>query len=698
MATQRVQSIEGLRAFAVLMVVCFHVWVGKVSGGVDVFLALSGFFLAVGMVNTAVRGASLNPLSRIWRIARRLWLPMGFVILWGAGAMLSLAAVTRQVSILNDGFASGGFWMNWHLALSEQSYAAASASVSVFQHLWSMSVQMQVFAILTVLGCLVLGCVRVVGSRRNDGQVSSSSARVTMTIALVVVTVASMVWAFGASSVLLPSFDGFLYYDTFARLWEISLGGLVGIVATANTSAWTYRIPPWLGSLGTVCALTLLVSTGFWLDGTTQFPGPWALVPVVSGLVAVVLAMVPGGHANRILGSRVAVYIGSLSYPLYLWHWVLLIVWLTYRSQQVGATLSLQSVDVIAGCAIIVVSLALSMATVRVTNWMDRRSWHRWVRWVTLIVCLVLVLGVMPWRAHQESHITAAGGSEYPGAAALTPGRVLPDRTASGLLTPPLSAAATDLPPRSDECLSDNIGTDFKKCSFGDVNAKRVIMLVGGSHSEHWLPALDLFGSRNGYRIDTLMKGGCPLAIDDALPYTLDGKPYPECTTWRMNALNEVIKTKPDYVFVTSTRPYNAPRTGDYVPLGYEKAYQELVNNGIRVIAMRDNAWLTYPNNDPRNPVECLAAGGHSQSCGVPRSQALPEPNPATLSTVYQELANTGRFFSLDLTNAACDRQYCPAIVGNVLVWRDSHHFTATYNRTMEPQLADALLPIVARP
>ncbi|MDT5136566.1 MAG: hypothetical protein QOD58_828, partial [Mycobacterium sp.] len=139
-------DLDGLRGVAIALVAVFHVWFGRVSGGVDVFLVLSGFFFGGRLLRTALtRHPSLSPVPEIVRLARRL-LP-ALVVVLAASAVLTvlIQPQTRWEAFANQSLASLGYYQNWELAHTVSSYLRAGEAVSPLQHIWSMSVQGQFY-------------------------------------------------------------------------------------------------------------------------------------------------------------------------------------------------------------------------------------------------------------------------------------------------------------------------------------------------------------------------------------------------------------------------------------------------------------------------------------------------------------------------------------------------------------------------
>jgi hypothetical protein len=117
------------------------------------------------------------------------------------------------------------------------------------------------------------------------------------------------------------------------------------------------------------------------------------------------------------------------------------------------------------------------------------------------------------------------------------------------------------------------------------------------------------------------------------------------------------------------------------MPGTYAGIWKTLTDNKIPILAMRDTPWLVR-NGKPFRPADCLAMGGNAVSCGVQRSLVLSERN--------QTLDFVNRFpllKVLDMSDAVCRADYCRAVEGNVLVYHDAHHLSATYMRTLTPEL-----------
>ena len=675
-------DLDGLRGVAIALVAIFHVWFGRVSGGVDVFLTLSGFFFGSALLRKSLTpDASLSPWPHLKRLARRL-LP-ALVVVLAAAAVLTVAVQpqTRWETFADQTLASLGYYQNWELAATASNYLRAGETVSPLQHIWSMSVQGQFYLAFLIL---VLGITALLRDRVGTRLRSAFIA------IIAVLTVASFVYAVIAHQADQTA----AYYNSFARAWELLLGVLVG--ALLPYLDW----PMWLRTVAACVGLAAILSCGALIDGVQQFPGPWALVPVGATVLLILAgANRKGGRLplpNRILATSGLVTLGAMAYALYLWHWPLLIFWLAYTGEEHAGFAD--------GLAILAISAVLAYLTMRFIEeplrsrrsaasadpWEPRAPWWAGLRRPAVVgTTVVALLGVsltataFGWRAHVDGQRAAGtellglADTDYPGARALLDGARVPDLP----MRPTVLEARDDVPQSTnDGCISDFDNTGIINCSYGDLSATRTIALAGGSHAEHWITALDILGREHNFKVVTYLKMGCPLTTETAPLVMGDNRPYPKCRVWNQRVMDRLISDDPDYVFTTSTRPWHI-KPGDMMPGTYIGIWQTLADNGIPVLAMRDTPWLVR-NGKPFRPADCLAKGGDAVSCGIKRSAVLSDRN--------QTLDFVNRFPGLkvlDMSDAVCRDDVCRAVEGNVLVYHDAHHLSATYMRTMTPEL-----------
>lgn len=657
-------DLDGLRGIAIALVVVFHIWMGRVSGGVDVFLVLSGFFFT-GMVLRRTDIGGVDGWQVVRRTARRLLPALVVVLATVAVATVILRPYTQWADIADQTLAAAFYYQNWHLAYAELDYLAPDPSVSPLQHLWSMAVQGQFYLAMLVLLAIAAWISQRIGRRALH--------RPGLVAVLAGLTAVSFWYAADGTG----EHQTWTYYDSFARAWELLIGAALAVAAP-----WIAVAKP-LRTVLAILGLTGVLTCGLLIDGATRFPGPAALYPVAAAVALIVAGMntpVPQRPwANRLLATRVFTELGALGYALYLWHWPVLIFYLAeYGKPTPGIG---------GGLLVLGVSLALALITQRfIETPLRRRSTstpvptplpHRGATGVVVMLGVGVLVSALGWQAVLKvgppQHPQGLDPVRYPGAAALVDQAFTP----SAPMRPTVLEGPTDSPPpTTDGCITPN--REIRTCTYGDPTAPHAIALVGGSHSEHWIPAFELLAREHNFRIVTFLKEGCPLTLVEQPSYA--ETPFPECSEWSVQVLDRLTESRPDWVFTIATRN-RVHDDGDEVPPEYLDIWTALSDRGLNVLALRDTPRLRRDGVLYR-AVDCLAQRGSPESCGIDRATALDPHNPAEQpATVYPNV------FPLDLSDAVCRPDRCRVAEGNVLIYRDEHHLTASYARTLAPEL-----------
>lgn len=666
-------DLDGLRGIAIALVVAFHVWFGKVSGGVDIFLVLSGFFFT-GMLLRRAEGSGRIALWETARRTGRRLLPALLVVLAAVMVLtVQQRPYTQWADLSGQTLASALYYQNWYLARAAADYLAADPSVSPLQHLWSMAVQGQFYLAITLLLALVCwGC-------RWAGRLSAT--RPALGALALTLGVASFVYAALRSI----SYQEWAYYDSAARAWELLAGALLAVVAPLLR--WPDRTWARLVRSGlAIAGLSAVLVCGMLFDGARQFPGPAALFPVGAAVVLIVAGVNTSSawrpRITRMLATRPFVELGSVAYSLYLWHWPLLIYYLIHTGRN--------HAGLAGGLLVIGISLVLAVLTNRLVEEPLRlRSGAaasspvllRRVSAVAVTVVGALVLGGSGfWQTvvlTTPSHpVEALDTDMYPGAEALLTGVTVP----AAKWRPSVLEAPSDLPPPTvDGCIADWHTTEVVTCTYGDPAGTKTIAVVGNSHAEHWLPAMELLARAHSVKIVVYLKMGCPLNIRDDAPYR--GLDIPDCRDWSREVIDRLAVDRPDWVFTTATAP-RWPIGGDVVPPEFIDVWEAMAERDLKVLAIRDTPWLRNDTGARYRAVDCLAAGGNPESCGMRRSDALSPVNPA-----LEPVSAFPNMHLLDLTDAVCGPEICRVVEGNVLVYHDEHHLTATYVRTITAEL-----------
>ncbi|MFP5023231.1 acyltransferase family protein [Pseudonocardia phyllosphaerae] len=650
-------ELQGLRALAAVLVVVYHVWVGRVSGGVDVFFVITGFLITGGLYRAA--GRDRIRLRSTWTRQLSRLLPAITVVL--AASVVAGALVlpeSRWLQTVRETVASLLFLENWQLAHDAVDYAARGNSESIVQHFWSLAIQGQFYLVWPLL----VGAVALVARQRG------ADLHRLLSGTLAVVGGVSL-----AYSVYLTIVDQPLaYFHSLTRVWEFALGGLLAL--------WISRLetrpvltPGVRASLGWV-GVVLLVTCGAVLTVERAFPGYAALWPTM----AAVLVLLAGrsGHrlgADRLLSGPVLRSLGDVSFPLYLWHWPILTLTLVYTGRDHLGPYS--------GGAVIALSLVLAYATHRLVERPLQQAGTRRALRISLVFALVVLLGCAGWAGLalvRSSTQVEAGTATHPGATVLDPSAGVTD-VPEAELTPTLVKASDDWSYRRGvwQCAPSAAPErqDVEVCHIpapGPGPAAKRVAVVGDSHAQQFVATMMPVAAQKNWEIIGMFRGACPFST------TSDTDPNDAgCVDWNAKAADELAAERPDAVIGMATRDVR-PGGREQTPAGFVGAWWKMHDAGIPVIAVRDN-----PRPDFNVP-DCVGREGrNAESCAIPRSAAYENPAPYTM---IPDVPPNVSF--LDMADGICTATTCPSEVGNVLVYMDDNHLTASYAETLAPRLA----------
>jgi len=668
----RIAEIDGLRGIALTLVVVFHLFGhGRVSGGVDVFLMISGFLLTLSLGRALAQSRPVGVLARWGRTFLRLAPPAAVVLVAVVAASFVVLDPRQQLETLREVIASALYVENWQLISQSLSYDAAGAETSPLQHFWSLSVQAQFFLVFPIVALIIARVLRSPAVR----------VRAFWTV-VVLVTIASFVYAMRANA---QDPTG-AYFHTFARLWEIGAGGIVAGLWTRGVvvpAAWR-GLTGWIG-------LAAIVFCGFAIDGASAYPGPLALVPVGGAALVLLSSSAPQRFsASRFLSQRRLAQLDRISYGLYLWHWPILIAYLAFRGREDGAIGPVGAVGV----------LVSAYAATIVTTWILRRP----IAWAgrggtgrqiaSVVVAILLAFAPAATASAAIDRSDAVALTECSGAAALDPEKPeCADFVAHDSRMPPAGIVPLEATRASDEatrseCWSRLAHDEFRMCALGDPDGEMRMLALGDSHMAMFTDALDEIGRSEGWHIDLASRGSCRWMGEGAQLAELDDTQRERCTNWRAHA-NEIVEQGGyDAIVVTSASHTALDVPEGTEPLAYEtekllEAWELRPSAAdTRIVAIRDNPRiLSSVQAACLGDADALNAG----ECAVPRDEAIAETG---LDRAVERAPNATL---IDLNDFICGPETCNPVVGGVYVYRDNAHMTATFVETLTPYLHRAL-------
>lgn len=298
-------DIDGLRAIAVLSVIAFHTAPEKFPGGfvgVDIFFVISGFLIS-SIIYKELESNAFSIVEfyirRIRRIYPALFLVLSAVCVAGWIFLLPTDFVTLGRQILGGSTFAANFVLWW-----QSGYFSPEAALKPLLHLWSLGVEEQYYLIFPVI------CVVFYRSR---------SHWTLPTVFLAIAAVSMLV-----NVAFVSRYSAATYFLPFSRLWELFVGAGLSLSMQRSLQAhWESQLlAKWQHGIGLLGLVLLLVSV-FCVDQFDAFPGWWALLPTIGA--ALVIAAGQTSWVNRyVLSCKPAVFVGLISYPLYLWHWPIL--------------------------------------------------------------------------------------------------------------------------------------------------------------------------------------------------------------------------------------------------------------------------------------------------------------------------------------------------------------------------------------
>lgn len=304
-------DIDGLRAVAVVAVVLFHAGFDSFSGGfvgVDVFFVISGY-LITGIIAREIADGRFSLVHFYERRIRRIF-PALFVMLFACMPVAGWLLMPGQLKDFGQSLVAAALSASNMLFWLESGYFDAPAEMKPLLHTWSLAVEEQFYVFLPLLLLAAVRCFAV-RLRAIVGAIAAVS--------------------FGLSAWLVTIAPSTAFYLLPTRAWELLLGSLLALGAFPVLRARLAREAA--GATG----LAMIVASVVLFDRTTPFPGTAALLPCLG--TALVINAGAGGvsAAGRLLSMRVPVFLGLISYSLYLWHWPLIVFVKQYIVRDLGA-------------------------------------------------------------------------------------------------------------------------------------------------------------------------------------------------------------------------------------------------------------------------------------------------------------------------------------------------------------------------
>jgi len=698
-------DIEGLRGIAVLLVVLFHAGLPIPGGfiGVDVFFVISGFLITGLLVREHERTGRVSLSNFYARRIRRLLPAAAVVVLVTLGGALAFIGLLDRPSVMTDGAAAALSVSNIRFALAEGSYFTAIGQPSPFLHFWSLSVEEQFYL---VWPALLLFVAR--GRRRWVGAV----------------LIAVLAGSFAANLYLTETSISWAFYSLPTRAWQLALGGLLAVAGT-----WPNRLPRIVGVLAALAgwaALAGLVAAAMLIGERTPYPGTAALAPAVAGAVLIASGTARWG-AGLILSSTPIRFLGRISYSLYLWHWPILVL----VPLAVGATLPVEARSILVLAAVVVAwaswrfveepfhhgvisavlvprrAIAIGLASIVVVVVVSTGLEIRTARAIDEIALATAAPTPAPTTSPAPTPSATPSGSSGASHVPATPEPSLtpePTPTLAPLLTwqdipdasppdpipltadirPALADARTDTEALyRDRCASQLDDPHPKNCVYGNKAGTFTVALIGDSHAGAWFPAVEALAIERGWRLVPYVKLSCPF-LDMKVEHLDTSLEYTECEAWREELFTVLAQRPPDLTIVAMSH------RGIFPLLAEDKTVERQSQAIARAVGrVPGRVFIVIDTPRTSDDIPGCIAGNVSdvRPCAISRAKGF-----TSLFGVREAqaaaLAGAG---IIDLIPSVCPAMACQVVRDGMILYRDNHHLTATFSRSLGPALGDAL-------
>jgi len=614
-STPKITQIQGLRALAALLVTLFHAkWVNGGFIGVDIFYVISGFLITGLLLREIERTGTINFKVFYARRFKRL-LPTSFFVL-ALTAIFSwmLVPPTMRSSLGRDVIAASLYVSNYLFAWWQADYQNLDATPSPVIHYWSLAVEEQFYLVWPLLILVFFMAATKLKLKKVLTLLVAGVTALSLVFSIYQ-TETSPIWAF---------------YSLPTRAWELGLGALLVLLPPVRTKKL-------VGLLGFI----FIIVSAFIFGETTAFPGLNAVLPVMGTVMLIATINTWPPFLNDVANSRLFQWLGEISYPLYLWHWPLLVLPSTYFARPL---------EVYERILAIIATIVLADLTHRFIEEPFRKTKTIptlvFKRSGVITLVSVLIGTVIIFSSSDKIDVSGINGA--------------------------VSLAQIKARPLvyDDGCHANYAQTNSDKCEYADKKSQKTMVLYGDSHAAQWFPALIEIASRSGYKLISLTKSACPAV--DTVRLDQGGFKMSRCKQWRINSIKRIQDINPDVLIMSSFQYFaQPPRFTDREKWwndGQRKLLTEVKNVSPHLI------YLTDTPHPLRDIPACLANYSISKCNTTQRSENLSisgfniiNPNPWLCSRV------------------------CPAVKDGVVAYRDASHISVDIAIALIPRLTQAL-------
>jgi len=643
-------DIDGLRAIAILSVFVYHAFPNIIPGGfigVDIFFVISGYLISLGIFDGIDR-KNFSFADFYVRRTRRIFPALLIVLIATYVAGLFVLLPDELTRLGKNIAAAATFTLNFVLKQNTGYFDAAGEQNPVL-HLWSLCIEEQFYILFPIVFLLI--------AKINLNRV----------VSILIIIIAS----FYLNASMVTENAAAAFYLPITRFWEMAIGSLLAAISVRQQFLRLEKI----GSLLSVTGFALIFLGVFLIDKSMEFPGWVALVPSLGAMF--ILSVSKKNKYNKFLSNPIMVWVGKISYPLYLWHYPVFAYLRVYEGAETNAGQKISAMAL----AVILAWLTYKFIEYPIRFGIGRKVSNKVV--ISILVGLLIAIAVLGKKTQ------SARGFQ---------GRI------NGQLIE--NAKQSDRIPDGIACSTPIFESAELNCLIADPNRPPTHALIGDSHASHFYAGMVEHVNETGGNLILLSGPGCvpfigirtrnakgdpqtcgpivdeihsfldktptikTVVLATRGPITLTGKPFGE---------EDVIGR-----YIDSDDYPSAKTLHDLFSQSLDATLAHLRMTGKKVVIILDNPELGF------NPTLCNdlpLIRKTKQTCTIARSE-VEERNReyrnliGKLTLIYPEVEIVDSF------KAFCDADNCYAKKDGEWLYRDNNHLTNSGSRQLKPLYA----------
>ena len=630
-------DIDGLRAIAVLLVLTFHGGLSIFPSGfigVDIFFVISGFLITL-IISQSLKNQSFSLsdfyIRRLWRLQPALITVIIFTLVLATIFYLP----TDFIDYIKSAKYTTLFTSNQYFSRSTTGYAAPDTANLLLLHTWSLSIEWQWYLLLPV-GILLL-------NRYFSDKIVK------------IVTIAITIGMLGLSLYLSDKYPNKSYYFLSSRIFEFMLGSCLVVFNCEQL-----KLKKGIGSILGILSLLAIIYCATRKNIVLGYPDYHAVIVSISTALLILVGASTNGITSRILSLSPLVFIGSISYSLYLWHWPIFAT---------GRYLGLIENTIFKASCYTITFIAAYLSYIFIEKRCRKIRWSLVKSLVILVLIPAVFISILYSASKKYNGFNSRFGSEY----------VRIEST--------LQKHAS---PYRQSCLNGNIeGTD-KNCIIGNISANKTALLIGDSNSNHFWKFFDVIAKDADMSVIVQGTSSC-LTLPDIYQFDwwyFKNTVYQECHDNTGKYYDNIKKGKFDYVIIGEVWNNYAgdniinnigdKRSVDLsrkrIEIAMTKAFDLIIKSGARPVIIK----TIY--NMPQNYMTCFYKHIKTRNDYISNS-CNPTPWSGDDNEWFTQIFNKMKkdypsLIVIDPKDVQCSGNICKTDIDGIPVYRDVGHIT----------------------